>query len=361
MWNKRKLPTGYFYSGTLAEGKELCDWDSMMHLLNDLDHPNLPVNRYGLRDTDRNGRRPWGIIFKEDSQHFGIWPGKSLNPYLFRGENKLYPDFLPSMQRGGFVDSPYNRCAEVIKKYEFIRIFKESPYYRVATRMHAFGLGVKLDFEAIAQHYSFSTNYIDVTRRKSIAYFFAYTYFKDGKYYPITDFSKYTPIIYCADIRDIYRTDPNILKKITFQVLKRPTLQYALGLEWDKNTKLKHFFKPKSLPRNPYYALQVYKAFRQGEALWPNPSSDPIYWLSEKIKRQDFVYPEDVETYCQEYHVPRNIIKSGLRITDPSHFMGKSEWAKFCKKCENDINNRAIKLFEKLSYRQVSKHISLFD
>lgn len=77
-----------------------------------------------------------------------------------------------------------------------------------------------------------------------------------------------------------YRSE--YIEKITFQVLKRPTLQYALGLEWDKNTKLKHFFKPKSLPRNPYYALQVYKAFRQGEALWPNPSSDPIYWLSEK-------------------------------------------------------------------------------
>lgn len=168
----------YQYTAGLEPGKELCDWDTIMYLLNETLYPNSSVNRDGVRDTDRNGKRPWGIFFKEDEQHFGIWPGKSLNPYIYRGENKHYDDFIPSIQRGNYINYPYDKCVDVIKKYEFIRIFKQSPYYHFGNKIQAFNLHMKFDFEAIGQHYSFPTNYIDITRRKSIAYFFAYTYYK---------------------------------------------------------------------------------------------------------------------------------------------------------------------------------------
>lgn len=55
--------------------------------------------------------------------------------------------------------------------------------------MEVYGNKFEFDLEALAQHYNFKTNYLDVTRDREVVEFFAYTYIDDnGKYQPRTDF-----------------------------------------------------------------------------------------------------------------------------------------------------------------------------
>jgi hypothetical protein len=85
--------------------------------------------------------------------------------------------------------------------------------------MEVYGNKFEFDLEALAQHYNFKTNYLDVTRDIEVAEFFAYTYIDDtGKYQPITNFdsNNYKLHLYRVNIYDVMRYKPNLLKIVEF-------------------------------------------------------------------------------------------------------------------------------------------------
>ncbi len=232
--------------------KDMMSFENCILTMNPKQYADSPINQYGMVDFNKDGTRPWGMCYKISNQKFGVLAGKSLNPLIYRGENKEYPDFLPSAKRGCHEKSDY------IKKEKFLAVYKETPYYQYGmTYINDFGYHMEIDLEAIAQHYGFKTDYLDITRSRTIAEFFAYTYYDNGKYYPITDFTQYSPCIYTADLHDIYKQSPSSLKLISGQIALRPCRQFAMAIS--EGFDCKPLFQKELLPQNPNRAREIYE------------------------------------------------------------------------------------------------------
>ena len=104
--------------------------------------------------------------------------------------------------------------------------------------------------QAIAQHYEFKNNYLDITKSFTVALFFAYTDCINGKYYPIQDFKKYNPYIYVASIGTLQQIYRDNFKVVGFQVSQRPYAQQAMALDITKLAKVRNVFAKIKLPKN---------------------------------------------------------------------------------------------------------------
>lgn len=350
------------FANQLQKNKSIATWTQLMGLLNNYDALDALINRSGMCSFDREGRMPPGIIFAEDdNKHFGVWVGNVFNPCIYRGENKVYSSFMPSIDRGDFIKGAFNGCADIIKKMMFIKAFKRTPYYTKGKEISAFGLSLKFDFEAIAQHYCYPTRYIDVTRSEEVALFFAYTYYENGSYHPIVDFTKYSPVIYRADIRLLHRCDPSIMKKISFQVLKRPALQGALAMESTGDINLKQYFQRKDLPKYPIISKWIFERFGEGELLWPDKKYDFVYRLADFIHTSMLLDKDTCEEYCSIYDCDKEKIflilnKQGYIIEELKNVIGveDSDWKCFCNTCELDMDMGVYKLLRELRWISVS-------
>lgn len=350
------------FANQLQKNKSIATWSQLLGILNDKDSIGAFINRYGMCSFDKEGKKPPGIIFcDDDNEHFGVWVGNVFNPCIYRGENKVYSSFTPSIDRGDFIKGTFNGCAEIIKKMMFIKAFKRTPYYTDGKEISAFGLRLKFDFEAVAQHYCYPTRYIDVTHSEEVALFFAYTYFENGSYHPIVDFINYSLVIYRADIRFLHSSDPSIMKKISFQVLKRPALQGALAMECAGEIDLKQYFQRQDLPKDPIVSKWIYERFGEGELLWPDKKYDCVYQLADFIQTSIVLDKATCEEYCSIYKCDKDKVykilnEQGYRIEELKNIIGVEDcdWNCFCNTCKRDMDKRVYKLLRELSWIPVS-------
>ncbi len=92
--------------------------------------------------------------------------------YYLEGKIKNYPTFSPSFKRIKKTKEPIKHCTEWIKKEEFKELFTRTPYFeRLPKEIGCMGLDFDFDLEALAQHYEFKTNYLDITKNFTIALF----------------------------------------------------------------------------------------------------------------------------------------------------------------------------------------------
>ncbi len=237
----------------MRDSKDMLSVGDCIATMNSKQYADSFTNQYGMVDFNKDGTRPWGMRYKVSDQKFGVLAGKSLNPLIYRGENKEYSDFLPSAKRS------YTKT-DHIKKEKFLSVYQETPYYQYGiTYTDNFGYHMEMDLEAVAQHYGFKTVYLDITRQRDVAEFFAYTYYDNGKYYPITDFTQYSPCIYTADLHDIYDQKPSSLKLISGQIALRPCRQFAMAINLAGNFGCKHLFEREILPKNPNRSKEIYE------------------------------------------------------------------------------------------------------
>lgn len=165
-------------------------------------------------------------------------PIPSLWNTFYRGENMVYVPCKASIFRE-YVSNE-QRFIERVKACELGLLIDEYPL------THIFNSGINIplinneyqvcnltiDYFAIAQHYGIKTDLIDFTSDKWVAAFFASTYYKDGKYFPIEDDSKegvfyiYNPM---PDLPGIY--SPNEFRAVGLQPFSRPGEQKGFVLK----------------------------------------------------------------------------------------------------------------------------------
>ena len=127
----------------------------------------------------------FGYYVKTDTDKCRIIVGNEFDHLLFRGQNRNYRTFSPSFKRINITMEPIKHCVEWIKKEEFKELFTRTPYFeRLPKEIGCMGLDFDFDLEALAQHYEFKTNYLDITKNFAVALFFAYTDCINGRYYP---------------------------------------------------------------------------------------------------------------------------------------------------------------------------------
>lgn len=87
---------------------------------------------------------------------------------------------LPGYLRPNIVNNEVMHCVEYIKREEFKLLFKQTPYYMLLRRLSVMGHFFEFDLDAVAQHYEFATNYLDVTKDVRVALFLLIQFVKTG-------------------------------------------------------------------------------------------------------------------------------------------------------------------------------------
>ena len=253
---------------SIHEGCYLMPWEQLVKELN-LPSPSADISSNNLVNRTRDGKVLNGEYIKTAEDKFKVF----LNPtgfssYIYRGEHKEYEYFEPSFQRAlrkGETD-------KIQTTRNFIAALKKCPIYKYFNRPVKWGdecLTFDIDAEAIAQHYGFASNYLDLTRDEDVAKFFAYTYMdgETGKYKLVENFEEYSPTLYRARITDIYRKYG--CEPIGFQPFLRPINQWALAINLGENYKsAKDLFEAYKLT-DAEEAKRIFDKFKCGELLFP--------------------------------------------------------------------------------------------
>lgn len=268
---------------------------------------------------------------QENSEQEGFWVksnnknkariilGEEFNPCVYRGQNCDFGKLTPSFQRKD-MDNELNRCIAYIQREEFKRLFKTTPYYQILTQLQVRECHFEFDLEALAQHYDFKSNYIDISKDIKVALFFAYTEYKNGKYYPIENFSKYEtpPVLYTANYYELLFFEDKMLQPVGFQAALRPQMQKAMALNIGLNSDAyKHFIKTQLKP-NKKFAEWIYNYFDGGKALFPD---EPVQVLRNMVVNKVELTKSLFYKYCQIYKVDSKVlseelINAGYIITD---------------------------------------------
>lgn len=214
------------------------------YIINDIEGNNFKEKCYAFVDTNRNV-----------TINLGYEP--HLIRYLFRGENESHCPCVPSLYRvPPNADMAFfkNLFIKLLQRAMFMDLLLENAckidlYQEILQKLH---LPVNLQLDAIAQHYGYPTDILDLSSNLEVALFFATSFYKDGKYYParsagdayiyVVDYAPMLIKLGIADAYDIkeFQHPPGV---IGLQPLLRPASQRGFGVRLAKDddfNSLKH-------------------------------------------------------------------------------------------------------------------------
>lgn len=134
--------------------------------------------------------------------------------------------------------------------------------------------GIYYDYIALAQHYEFKTDMLDVTNSLPVAAFFAVTYQIKGKYFPIKKSDNPGVLYFISPMMELMPrlsdNQPDI-RPVGWQIFKRPGVQRAFGINL-KN--YKDFNKMDGVIAFRFWhdniiSEQIWNMFLGGEVLFP--------------------------------------------------------------------------------------------
>ena len=169
------------------------------------------------------------------------------------------------------------------------------------------------DLEAIAQHYEFPTNYLDITTKRDVALFFAYTHKVNGKLVPLENFNDIQPCLYSSfgsSLEHPYNPDVRV---VGFQALLRPLKQQAMAINLENcKTNYKKEMQCEELPCDKRNAFRIYDKMEGGKLLMPNDwASRVAEQIKSKYENERLIDTLIFENYCQEFNQkPEELIKS---------------------------------------------------
>ena len=334
-------------------GKTLPNTDFYFNTLNEESYAFSNIDNWGAY-TDPI--RFDGYFIENNPNEFGIILGHEFSPFIYRGQNQDYPNFIPTANRYELEKETeqLRHCIDWVKKQEFLQLFQKTPYFERCQNFQVLNCKFKFDLDAIAQHYEFISNYIDITKDLFVALFFVYTYQEKGQYFPITDFERYSPTLYIGNLKKIYKHNPKSLKIIGFQALLRPHLQKAMAIEINMEDNTKSLFEKIELPKSYAFASEIFSKANCGKNLFPN---DFMSNVAQQIKQEKNINIENLKEYCKLYKYDINVCidklkKYGYGITT-------DQWrlpANVMYSINREIDDNIIPyLNDKIGYRGVSE------
>ncbi|MBO8430264.1 FRG domain-containing protein [Spirochaetes bacterium] len=298
---------------------------------------NIIRTPFGFIDTDIKGH----IIINQESKMYKIMIFDNFSfetSMYFRGENDKFPTFKTSWQR---LQNNFEKCIGWLQKQEFIEWFMSTPYFEHFAYKSEFapypnipeGQGYKFcfDFEAIAQHYEFHTNYLDITTKREIAEFFAYTHYVNGKLVPIEDFNNRQPCLYSSFGSKLEHPHNPDVRIVGFQVLPRPLRQKAMAINLENcSSDYKKEMHCEELPREKKRAFEIFDKFEGGKLLMPDDyAAGAANIIRTRYKNEKLINESAFEKYCKEFKQnPKDILKrlrnKGYSLTS-EHLLNTTE------------------------------------
>lgn len=247
---------------------------------------------------------PYGTILSQ---------ANNIYSYLFRGEYKNYNTTTPNIYRINCADK------NELKAHKFFHLIKIEEFKYFMSRLNIIkDWNYLCYYEAIAQHYGFKTELLDLTNNFKIALFFACCKFDDSlnSYRPLSEseINEYkTGSIYVIS-KSLYHqlesTDKNIDKiydiplPIGFQPMLRCHRQYGWVLKMDESSSLqKSDSLIKKLIFNHSLKLSewIFEEMDNGKKLMPDENLKPLELWLDKIKNNNLISNNSLKTVLLNY------------------------------------------------------------
>lgn len=249
---------------------------------------------------------------------------------LFRGQNCYYPISRPSKFRGN--PSLASLIIDEMRVEEFRSVAITHPYIK-----SEIDKGIHFDNIALAQHYEFKTNMMDVTNDLSVALFFAVSYWSNGRYYPMREQPE--PGVLYFIPRDTFLFN-NRIRPVGWQVFPRPSAQRAFGMSLSRQENFneisgvhtylfKHDFRVSS---------EIFQYFQCGYRLFPpDHFADKISKIRTTKVFSKRTYEKVVSTHSNEIQDEHSLA-----------YLSKHHDIKIVKRSVHNYNNDELKKMKQM-------------
>lgn len=160
--------------------------------------------------------------------HYAFVPGPEFCPRLYRGQHTDYGTCKSGLYRGNikYGDLIYWK----LKQIDLLSLLERHPAVLEMSRYWTIGkLRLQISLNAIAQHYGYRTDIIDLTRSRNVAMFFATHRFINGLWVPAIG---QDAVLYTVNISTLFKYRRGLFP-IGINPLPRPYAQRAFGLQLD--------------------------------------------------------------------------------------------------------------------------------
>lgn len=305
-------------------------------------------NHIGLCTTTQNDAL---FPIKVSDSEVLLLPAPEFSTLLYRGQNKDYGVCKPTIMRQMSCDKKVISIlqklefTESIKNHALTKIFKEKYILEDYPQFPNYKL--RIDYEAIAQHYEFKTNHLDFTRDRDVAMFFMACNYdnKTKKFTPINDNS--VGVLYSYDFKLGIANNERSINPIGFQPFSRPDKQKAFSLVFNKNIDFNNFefVKKEEFILSKKLSEKYFDIFDGGYKLFPN---DEVSELAYEIQQSNYISKDIIEYYSNSTSTPKKTIlrvlsNNGLMTTDNKysfHIHNQKLFETNLDSIINDLHNR---------------------
>jgi hypothetical protein len=337
-------------------GKRLPTLVEYAALLLPMEHSNdrSCVNHVGAFTEPEHDR----IVPVETSPgRFRFTSGPEFSPRIYRGQTQFHDVCKPSLYRREAVEAMF----WVTKTIELGEVLWQHP--GVSDLLQLILEDHKFDFnlEAIAQHYGYPTVFLDFSRSKDVAMFFATCVWdKEARRY--SPLSSGRAVLYTADLRALI-FDPNRkgVLPLGFEPLPRPEVQLAMSVWLDLHENLNDmpWARWEEIELTTKLSGQYFEMFEEGKTLFPVDSFDSCI---DALRQERFVSSSALKLALQMGALPRHPhgIDGVMR-----EFEAKNYDVRHCthgipahvsNKLDADWSRRRREYFGRIAFRGVAEH-----
>lgn len=207
-----------------------------------------------------------------------------LSPMYYRGESGLYDTCYSNLQR---IADEEERLVWQLKTLDFISLLKRHPQIQKGLEQNEY-----IEFQALAQHYGFPTNMLDLTNDLVVAAYFATHEIDTATGELRIKTEGIGRIRYSCE----FFVPQGRLVPVGLQLLARPGKQSAFGIFLGE----KEDYAVSSASVQFKHSLQENQKLHQSVLGGPQLffPDEPVTGLAERIKTAHVVTREAVEAYC---------------------------------------------------------------
>lgn len=252
---------------------------------------------------------------------------------FYRGENRDYVETLTSLGRAikglNFEESIAEQFVEKMRIKVFSDFLERTlpvKYYK--NKLLSLGYNnitekkVTPFYDAIAQHYGFRTDLLDITSDLNVALFFACCRYEDGKWRPLNEEeckkNKYSVLYmaYADSIRFVNAANKKpVLVPVGYQPFMRCEAQNAYVLHLDDKNSLSTFpyFKKYLIEHTPQDCINIFSLMGQGNKIFPHESLTELFSNEIDDMKKLTSFTDDTYKYVYDNYFKYKIKEKAIK------------------------------------------------